>query len=117
VEVNEMKTIKTVWVNVYQCENMIKCGGTWPSLDDAEKNFDLSGGRKYLGARPICIEIDEPEPKKPKLLAPCFYMSTMSGVKLSYCLYESEAQARTNCLNFISWPAVANAEGFYEVSE
>ena len=55
------------------------------------------------------------EPKKPRMLAPCFYKSTMAGVKLSYCLYESEEQARTNCLNFISWPAVANAEGFYEV--
>lgn len=112
-----MKTMKTVWVNVYQNENMIDCGGTWPSLDDAERNFDVSGGRKYLGAQPVCVEIDEPEPKKPRLLAPAMYHTDEQWV-LGRTLFGSKKEAREyHGDRKVIWPAVANKDGYFEVPE
>jgi hypothetical protein len=56
-----------------------------------------------------------PEPKKPRLLAPCLYNSG-KGIWVSASLYESEQEAKAIWKDqFVSWPAVANKDGFYEV--
>jgi hypothetical protein len=57
------------------------------------------------------------EPKKPRLLAHAL-LNDIGHVELSCCLYASEKEARDVIGDsFISWPAVANAEGFYSVEE
>jgi hypothetical protein len=57
------------------------------------------------------------EPKKPRLLAPAFVKWEKSDhPELTAELYESEEIARKEVGKFfLSWPAVANAEGFYSV--
>jgi hypothetical protein len=57
----------------------------------------------------------EPEPKKPKLLAPAL-LSDIGHVEMSCYLYASEQEARdTLGDSFISWPAIPNKDGMYEV--
>jgi hypothetical protein len=58
-----------------------------------------------------------PEQKKPKLMAPCLCKSSLGRIMLSERLFESEAEAKDIIVGFISWPAVANAEGFYSVED
>jgi hypothetical protein len=60
-----------------------------------------------------------PEQKKPRLLAPAFVKWEKSDhPELTAELYESEEVARKEFgKHFISWPAVANAEGFYSVED
>ena len=56
-----------------------------------------------------------PEPKKPKLMAPAL-MGMGVSVGVSVSLFSSEKEAREELGNsFLSWPAVANAEGFYSL--
>ena len=58
-----------------------------------------------------------PKPKKPKLMAPCLHMCG-DRIGISGGLLESEQEAKAIWKDqFVSWPAVANAEGFYEVME
>jgi hypothetical protein len=58
--VPEKKKI-TVWVNMYQEENMVTASGTYDSLDAAVKGRDLSGWdcRKYIGTHAIQLETVE----------------------------------------------------------
>jgi hypothetical protein len=57
--VPEKKKI-TVWVNMYQEENMVTASGTYDSLDAAVKGRDISGWdyRKYIGTHAIQLEIE-----------------------------------------------------------
>ena len=58
------------------------------------------------------------EPKKPRLMAPCLHYTITKLVVTSSRLYESEEEAKRHYENyFISWPAVVNADGMFEVSE
>jgi hypothetical protein len=55
------------------------------------------------------------EPKPPKLLAPAL-LSDIGHVEMSCYLYASEQEARdTLGDSFISWPAIPNKDGMYEV--
>jgi hypothetical protein len=60
-----------------------------------------------------------PEPKKPRRLAPALAKwHEKTRIELTLTLYESEEAARKDIGKcFISWPAVANAEGFYSVGD
>jgi hypothetical protein len=58
-----------------------------------------------------------PEPKKHKLMAPALAFYDNHFV-VSNGLYSSEMQARNELREmFRAWPAVQNADGFYEVME
>jgi hypothetical protein len=57
-----------------------------------------------------------PEPKKPKLMAPCLFMDG-NLIRVSSFLFENETEVKKVYVDFISWPAVPNADGMFEVSE
>ena len=57
------------------------------------------------------------EPKKPRLLAPAIYKA-VGRILISCKIFESEEAAREDLgSSFISWPAVANKDGYFEVEE
>ena len=59
-------------------------------------------------------QMPEP-PKKPRLMAPAL-LSDIGHVEMSCYLYASEQEARdTLGDSFISWPAIPNKDGMYEV--
>lgn len=56
-----------------------------------------------------------PEPKKPRLMAPAM-MLVCHQVSVSVAIFSSEKEARDTLKDlFFSWPAVPNADGYYEV--
>jgi hypothetical protein len=73
----------------------------------------------------IYIDSDSPddlisewqEPKTPKLMAPAI-LKTCEEFSVSLNLYSSEKEAREYYHDaLVSWPAVPNKDGFYEVME
>jgi hypothetical protein len=85
-----------------------------------EKDYVVINGGFELSDRSIMANDWEivPEPKKPKLLAPCLCKS-VGNIWISNKIYESK-EAAINDIGttyFISWPAVPNAEGFYTVGD
>ncbi len=56
-----------------------------------------------------------PEPKKPRLMAPAM-MLVCRQVSVSSTLFSSEKEARDTLRDiFLSWPAIPNKDGMYEV--
>jgi hypothetical protein len=73
--------------------------------------------QKQYGGTVVKLMGQMPEPKKPKMMAPA--LAYFCGQhQVSSNLYSSEMQARNELRElFVSWPAVPNKDGFYEVME
>lgn len=62
------------------------------------------------------LPYEEPKPKV--LKAPAFIHFGKDGIQISGLIYGSEQEAmKSHPDNFHSWPAIPNAQGFYEVPE
>ncbi len=85
----------------------------------AARDYIVGGSSYELSACSLMADDWEvyEEPKKPRLLAPAFVKWEKSDhPELTAELYESEEVARKEVGKyFVSWPAVANKDGFYEV--
>jgi hypothetical protein len=86
---------------------------TFPNKESAECS---SYNRAYNTIVKLTGTLPEP-PKKPRLLAPALAKwHERTRVELTLTLYESEEAARKDIGKFfIAWPAVANADGMFEV--
>jgi hypothetical protein len=81
----------------------------FPTVARAECSSLLTEGRRIVEVTGILHE-----PKKLKLMAPCLYRSG-AVVCVSGVLFGSEREARGEYLSFVSWPAIPDASGMYEV--
>ena len=60
----------------------------------------------------------QPVDQKKVLMAPAFISNGGGGIFISNHLFRSEKDAREHLeYAFVSWPAILNKDGFYEVPE
>lgn len=57
------------------------------------------------------------EPKKKRMMAPAIYKERDGGRCITSSLYDSLGNAKVAWGKDVIWPAVPNADGFYEVEE
>jgi hypothetical protein len=113
-----VKIQKTLWINIFCNDGEVTTKGPYDTEFAASAAIDMFG---HIVSFPMTFEIEKPEPKPPKLMAPA--LCRRLGSKRLFVteeLYASKEEARERAmewadLSFISWPAVPNKDGMYEV--
>ena len=106
-----MKVQKTLWMNIFCNDGEVTTKGPYDTEFAASAAIDMFG---HIVSFPMTFEIEKPEPKKPKLLAPALYYTGTEWV-LGRTLFESKKEAQEEHGDRqVIWPAT-HMGGFYEV--
>ena len=100
-------------------------GNAWKFTNHVWPKFSIGDAEMFCSRRDTgaFVAHDFIEPVKPKLLAPAFFKMynkdmTDKIISDSSSLFSSAEEARLfHGHDFVSWPAIPNAQGYYEVGE